>query len=205
MTDARSGAAAARLADGRVLVIGGSGNGPLPNALDSAELFDPAAGQWATAALMQARHVAPSAALLADGRVLVGSGGSISPDVWRPSAVELYDPVTNGWTIAGDLNTGIHAPAVTMSASQVLFVGLGGSSELFDVPSGRATAVPSPYGLTDGNVFGAAMAPLGDGRVLLAGGTLMRSGGHGLIVGVSIDSASIAATFVYDCRCASTR
>jgi Galactose oxidase, central domain/Kelch motif len=208
MTEARSGAAAARLADGRVLVIGGSGNGPLPNALNSAELFDPEAGQWAAAALMQARHGAPSAALLADGRVLVDSGISMTPDGygWRTSPAELYDPVTNGWTIAGDdLSTGIQAPALTMSASQVLFVGLGGSSELFDVPSGRATAVPSPYGLTDGNVFGAAVAPLGDGRVLLAGGTLMRSGGHGLIVGVSIDSESIAATFVYDCRCASPR
>jgi hypothetical protein len=202
MDVARSGATAARLADGRVLVVGGAGIGPEPNALASAELFDPATDQWAAAAPMQARRPDPSAALLPDGRVLVGSGITILADRWRPGAVELYDPATNSWNLVGDVNTGLHEPAVTMSANQVLFVGPGGAGELFDVRSGRTTPVPPPYGLTDGNIFGPAVATLGAGRILLAGGTLMRSGGHGLFVGAAINSETIAAAYVYDCGCA---
>jgi hypothetical protein len=205
MDAARSGATAARLADGRVLVVGGAGIGPEPNALASAELFDPATGQWAAAAPMQARRPDPSAALLPDGRVLVGSGITILADRWRPGAVELYDPATNAWTMVGDVSTGLHEPAMTMSANQVLFVGPGGAGELFDVRSGRTTPVPPPYGLTDGNVFGPAVGSLGAGRILLAGGTLMRSGGHGLFVGTAINSETIGAAYVYDCRCAPTR
>lgn len=203
MATARSDAAAVRLDDGRVLVVGGSGTGPVPNAVAAVEAFDPATGRWSAAASTHARLVSPSAVLMADGSVVVGSGMPIQSDTTQPAGVQRYDPGADRWTVVGRLNAGLHQPAVALSASQVLFVGIGGTSELFDTRSGRGAAVSPPYGLTDGNVFGPAMAPLGQGRILLAGGTLMRSGGHGLFVGTGVVSEAIAAAFVYDCGCSS--
>jgi len=43
-----------------------------------------------------------SAVLLNDGRVLV-AGGASGADVW--SSMEIYDPATQRWSLAGNLNS----------------------------------------------------------------------------------------------------
>lgn len=112
MQTVRFGHTATRLADGRVLVVGGynSGGG---TATASAELYTdgaaaapavatpatPAASAplWqATGALasVRAQH---SATRLADGRVLV-AGGHSDTDDGATAAAELYDPRTGRWT-----------------------------------------------------------------------------------------------------------
>ena len=103
---------ATRLADGRVLVVGGNEHagtdGRLATYLASAEIYDPATDLWRPAGIPRAAHAAHTATLLRDGRVLVaGSGppvgiGKAGPPV---AAAEVYDPVSDRWEWAG----GMHA------------------------------------------------------------------------------------------------
>ena len=81
---ARSESVASLLADGRVLVAGGvdPGKGYL-GALASAELYDPATGQWTETGSMSTWRIYSKAISLADGRVLV-LGGHISGHTDRP-------------------------------------------------------------------------------------------------------------------------
>jgi hypothetical protein len=87
--------AATRLADGRVLVVGGNPNSRF------AEVWDPAAGFWsATGAMANARSSGPGVALLADGRVLVEGSAvreewcDVYGDCWQGPLhpAEIYTP-----------------------------------------------------------------------------------------------------------------
>jgi hypothetical protein len=80
MTVPRSGAVAAPLPGGRVLVAGGGAYDP-----QSAEIFDPATGFSSTGSMSVGASVA---APLADGRVLVAIGQS----------AEIFDPVTGSFS-----------------------------------------------------------------------------------------------------------
>ena len=84
LTVPRDGGAALRLADGRVLAIGGTGS-----AATSADMYDPASDRWTLTAAPGQTHYSARAALLADGRICV-AGGTARP--------ELYDPLTDVWT-----------------------------------------------------------------------------------------------------------
>src|SRR6266699_5182587 len=70
MTQARTGAAAVRMPDGRVLITGGTG---VNGVLASAELFGPTGSFSQVASMIHSRseHVAVA---LEDGRVLVAGG-----------------------------------------------------------------------------------------------------------------------------------
>ena len=74
LATARRNAAAVTLADGRVLVVGGTDAGGA--ALDTAELFDPATRTFAlvTSSTMAAARTGHTATELGDGRVLVAGG-----------------------------------------------------------------------------------------------------------------------------------
>jgi N-acetylneuraminic acid mutarotase len=86
--------AATKLADGRVLVIGGT-DGALP------ELFDSSASSnmWTTtnSANAPAGIAGATATLLNDGRVLVVGGFSTDGSFDAVKTVYLYDPATNTW------------------------------------------------------------------------------------------------------------
>ena len=100
---ARSGYAAARLADGRVLILGGIG--ALDDPLASAEIWDPTTGTVRQTGSMAAPRVAPIATLLGDGRVLVAGGAERVGDPALGSA-ELYDPAVGGFSPAEGALTG---------------------------------------------------------------------------------------------------
>ncbi|WP_270888966.1 galactose oxidase-like domain-containing protein [Pedococcus sp. 5OH_020] len=88
------------LADGRILVVGGTAtSGGL--GITAVTAFNPATQVWQTLAPMHHPRWYPTATTLADGRVLVtsGSNGSLTDLVQTP---EVYDPQTNTWT---DLTT----------------------------------------------------------------------------------------------------
>ena len=92
LSQARTAASSTLLADGRVLVAGGlDATKAGREQLDSAEIFDPATGEWSPAASMNQVNSNHKAILLDDGRVFL-IGGSLT---------EIYDPESDTWTSAG--------------------------------------------------------------------------------------------------------
>jgi hypothetical protein len=76
-------------------------------ALATAEIFDPATGDWsATGPLNYARYGAASVTL-ADGRILIvgssGGDGSVTVDPAAFDSAEIYDPETGRFSLAGTL------------------------------------------------------------------------------------------------------
>src|SRR5262249_3699891 len=92
------------LPDGRVLVAGGEdlqptppGANPVDSALASAEIYDPATGQWTpTGSLGQVRQE-QTAMLLPNGKVLVAAGEAYFDGLF-PTSAELYDPASGKWS-----------------------------------------------------------------------------------------------------------
>ena len=106
MGDARWGHTATRLADGRVLVAGSYVNSGNP--LASAEIHDPASGEWGATGSMNTGRGGHTATLLPDGRVLVVGGGDEETALEggpRSPTAELYDPATQRWTPTGSMAT----------------------------------------------------------------------------------------------------
>ena len=152
-----------RLLDGRVLVIGGSGDEFDPA---TAELYDPLSGTWsATGNMLNIRAGLPPV-LLPDGRVLVGDvvdGTDGDPDVY---GAELYDPATGTWTATGPMvgDSPGEAPTV-LGDGRVLVV--GGDPQVYDPASGTWTAT----GEMNDQGYQTTAALLSDGKVLVAGGS----------------------------------
>jgi hypothetical protein len=90
------------LLNGEVLIAGGTtgSQGSYGDAARGAELYDPAAGTFRATGNMSTERIMHTAALLANGNVLVagGYGSSDGPIV----DVEVYDPGAGAFTIAGE-------------------------------------------------------------------------------------------------------
>jgi len=167
---ARERHAAARLADGRVLLCGGFAGA----VLSSAELYDPATGafDW-TGPLMAARQN-HTATLLPSGKVLVAGGeGGVGGGVILATA-ELYDPATGQFSPAGSMHTArtLHT-ATRLADGRVLVAGgLAGrtpvaTAELYDPATNQFTPTAGDVGAAR---WWHAAALLEDGKVLVAGG-----------------------------------
>jgi len=140
MSQGRGFAPATRLADGRVLIAGGSTHeGSLLGNVqtDSAEIYDPANGRWTLTGAMITRRTAALAVTLDDGRVLVaggnqydlkGSGINLSVvDREALSTSEIWDASTNVWTSGGPMSEGRTAfMLVKLSSGAVLTAGGNG-------------------------------------------------------------------------------
>ena len=105
------GHSATRLADGRVVVVGGN--------TTQTEIYDPASAAWTTQGATGATHTGHGAALLADGRVLVVGGTQFAlPDA------ELFDPAAGTWTAAAPtLVLRSHPTATLMPDGSVMTCG----------------------------------------------------------------------------------
>lgn len=164
---------ATRLADGRVLAVGGATFGA--GAIAAAELFDPGSGTWSAAAGMnvaRSRHVA---VLLPSGKVLVAGGRSATGT--SIASAELYDPLSRSWTLTGSMSVARdNFTATLLGDGRVLVAGgVGGdgsgvvvekSAEIYDPLAGRWT----PAGKMAFRRFNHAAVRLSDGRVLVTGG-----------------------------------
>lgn len=127
----RSGALAATLNDGRVLVAGGccQPNAPGTFTYASSELYDPATGVWSsTDSLNQTRYL-PSWTVLADGRVFVSGGRDASAILETSShldSAEIYSPASGGWTSVAPIpDTQIAHGVVQLTSGTVLVAGGG--------------------------------------------------------------------------------
>ena len=167
MNIARYGHTATLLGNGKILVAGG-GNGS-PDAIDSAELYDPPSRSWTLTARLNVARFAHTATLLADGRVLVTGGFSHGGFT---NTAEVYDPATGAWTRTGDMSTLRAGHSATLLQDGRVLVaggqGLGAlkTAEVFD----PATGTWSRTGDLNFARTGHAATRLLDGRVLVIGG-----------------------------------
>ncbi|HYM66803.1 MAG TPA: kelch repeat-containing protein [Patescibacteria group bacterium] len=178
MASPRARHTATRLQDGRVLVVGGLGPGR-----GTAELYDPSTNTWSGAGKLAQGRANHAAVLMPDGNVLVVGGRLPGQPL---ASAEVYDPRLNTWTAVGALPTPRDRPqAVLLDTGKVLVTGgvavdTGGSldaSVLFGSPLATTEIYdPGTQTWSDGPSMsigrvGHVMVTLGDGRVLVAGGT----------------------------------
>lgn len=146
---------ATALADGRVLVAGGTDEA---YHYAAAELYDAATGSFTVTGSMTQGRDLHTATLLPDGRVLVAGGGEGWCFTQPLASAEVYDPATGTFGAAGNMiaNRASHT-ATLLNTGQVLITGGYGASfpiaqssaELFTpdasaVPGRVSTAIRSP-------------------------------------------------------------
>jgi N-acetylneuraminic acid mutarotase len=167
---------AVTLADGSVLVAGGSRNG---QPLDTAERYYPKAGTWVAAGRLNLPRTRGALTLLPDGRVLATGGGIEGTPGWATTAsAEVFDPKRGVWSIVAPMSVarGQHS-AVLLPDGEVLV--FGGATTYFG-ETGDVTARAEIFNPASNSWRPAApmskpryahsAALLTDGRVLVAGG-----------------------------------
>lgn len=170
---ARSFHTATLLQSGKVLVVGGEGSGSPPSKLDTAELFDPAAGTWSVTGSLNAAKSHHSATLLPTGKVLVvGQAAS------RSAMAELYDPATGTWTVIDPPpDDWANQTATLLNTGNVLLAAGWTGSGLFASYFHAVLYNPATNswrntgGLNVGRAGGHQATLLKDGRVLVTGGS----------------------------------
>lgn len=155
---------AVTLADGRILITGGS-DGKTSGLVD-AEIFDPVCEAWTRVASMRVPRVGHTLTLLPNGSVLAIGGFDNGA---RHDTVECFDPSTGRWSPAGRLRVGRcdHA-AAAVPDGRVLVAGEDGHGEdsfceIFDPATGTSTAIDDPF------LHGPAIAVVGS-TVVVTGG-----------------------------------
>jgi hypothetical protein len=118
LAQARSYHTVTRLADGRLLIVGGEQyEGDEITPLASTEIFDPEAGALSMGPALSEARSAATATLLEDSRVLVAGGGASSAAAAGIPlrSAELFDPTPNTWaSTPGELVTSRWRHAATM-------------------------------------------------------------------------------------------
>ncbi|HUP68811.1 MAG TPA: kelch repeat-containing protein [Acidimicrobiales bacterium] len=191
LREARNLHTASRLADGRVLVVGGIGTPliDLAHPLSSAEIYDPESQRWSSGGTLSIARTSHTATTLANSDVLVvggvggGKGGLVS--------AELYDADTGTWRATG-------VPAVPRSGhtaalledGRVLIAGAGylypgenaaeptTTAEVYDPVTSRwsyTSGMAEKRGMFTANLLGGpscqtASRPSYCGKVLAVGG-----------------------------------
>jgi hypothetical protein len=179
----RADHSATLLADGRVLVAGGYD--ARLNALATAEIYDPATNRFTPTGAMVLPRGAHTATRLADDRVLlVGGGAGRYPNQTMQGVAELFDPARGTFTAAARMLVPRHKHAAArLPDGSVLIVGGSDNrdwrgqirdAERYEPSSGRF--VPAGRMALERFKLVAAVAPLADGRVLVAGGYAEQGG-----------------------------
>jgi len=170
MLQSRSGHTATLLPDGKVLIAGGmSRNGQFYR---SAELFDPATGQFRPTGEMNLARVGQVAILLRSGKVLI-AGGWVDHEC--SDSAELYDPSTGKFKLIARMTSRRGRPTATLLNNGDVLIA-GGADR--DTPGGIASAEVFHATTLNFEAVGPLHYPriahtatlLNDGRVLIAGG-----------------------------------
>jgi streptogramin lyase len=167
LAGARAQHIAALLSTGKVLVAGGDGvvnNTTTP--LASAELFDPITGSWSPTSSMSTSRLLFAAATLANGKILVAGGKTISAIL---NAAELYDPGSGMWSATGSMAVARGEHTATLLNDGTVLAAGGSSdprSEVYDPTTGKWRVTGS---MTSARSEHTATL-LGSGSVVVAGG-----------------------------------
>jgi hypothetical protein len=190
MTTGRCYQTATLLANGQVLVAGGSNTAKRnPNgyfvfvSIASAELYNPATGTWqATGSLNTSREYAV-AELLQNGKVLVAGGYNVTLTATTTLAsAELFDPSQGQWSFTGSMSGPATSPGSLLANGDALV-----SSRAFYNP---ATGTWTNTGtFPTGVALGTTATLLATGKVLLTGFTQTCRGCRG---------APTTAVYLYD-------
>jgi hypothetical protein len=168
------------LPNGKVLIAGGVKWAFPTTFYASAEIYDPATGQFTLTGAMSSAHVDHTATLLSNGKVLVASGeGSTNPDASNQQitlGAELYDPSAGTFTPTGSMTIGrFNQAATTLSDGRLLITGgysvvntrtATATAEIYDPTTGAFT----PTGSMTVARAEHASTSLPNGGVLVAGG-----------------------------------
>jgi len=171
MSTGRAEHTATLLPNGKVLIAGGDScsfiNYYQSCPLDSAEVYDPVAGTFATTGKMSVTRFFHTATLLGNGKVLVTGG--------HDASAELYDPASGTFAATGSMSVGRNSHTATLLVSgKVLIAGgqtvNGGAlatAELYDPTAGTFT----PTGSMAAGRTSHTATLLASGMVLIAGGS----------------------------------
>jgi uncharacterized protein (TIGR03437 family) len=160
MSAPRASACSVRLADGRVLIVGGSGE---TGALQSVELYGP--DGFSTAAPLLEARANPACAVLNDGRVLV-TGGSRDDQSLR--SAEVYDPAIGFWSSAGNMSVARSGHTATLTPWGAVI--LTGGENTGIVEAFQTNGTFTSIGLLASPRTAYALTVLPDRRILIAGG-----------------------------------
>jgi hypothetical protein len=178
MSESRLFHTATLLADGKVLIAGGSDGGT--GARASADVYDPATGTFTRTGDMTRGRSQHSATLLPNGKVLI-AGGIVGTEMIRTA--ELYDPATGKFTQTGDMRRAqsYHTATLLTTGKVLISGGMSGWSgccpiadnpELYDPATGAFTTTGTYAGidlsLETTGLLGTNATLLRDGRVLLS-------------------------------------
>lgn len=163
------GAAAASLADGRIVVAGGHySDGTL---VSQVGIYDPASQSWQDGGQLGVARTGHTVTALDDGRVLIAGGRTVNGPSFD---VEIYNPNTRQSVHAGDLWVPrVNHAAVELGSGLVLVAGGSNGSgvldylELFDSTSGLTQSLPIRLAVAREKLTATRLL---DGHVLLAGG-----------------------------------
>lgn len=170
MAQAREGFMAVRLQDGRVLATYGDAS-CASAAFQTVELYDPETGMWSQGAPLLYPHRGSYAlTLLPNGKVLASGTGTNSN---YDKKTEIYDPILDQWTFAGDLSQSRGSLVATLLGNGKVLVTGGmnqtqafATCELFD-PASLAWSLTTPMSVGRG-AHSATLLP--NGKVLVSGG-----------------------------------
>ncbi len=191
MTSPRADAASIRLADGRVLICGGTATAKVGGVLSSAELYDPVSHQFTPTGPMTVPRQGHTITMLRDGRVLLTGGARNIGFRSELASAEIYNPSTGTFTATGSMSVPREGHTATLLRDgRVLVVGGSDngthtldSAEIYDPATGTFRRVGH---LNQPRIAHTATALL-SGKVLIAGGGRGgRPGGY-----ISYDTAEL--------------
>jgi hypothetical protein len=196
----RTAHVATLLPDGRVLIAGGIriAGGVFNARLSSAEIFDPATGNFTPAASMGTDRQNAAAVLLANGKVLVTGGFGKTAFGYSNylQSAEIFDPATGAFSATGAMVTGRGVHQLTrLNSGRVLVTGgttgfaTTNTAELFDPATGAFAATGA---MQQPRMFHTATL-LPSGSVILTGG----SNSNGFLASTETFSPSTGTFFNY--------
>jgi len=160
------------LSNGKALFAGGAEAFAEKAALATAEIYDPATGQFTfTMNSLSVARQSFGISLLNDGRVLITGGNTTGNNLGGTgtTAVDIYDPATNSFQPAAAMSFGrsLHAQLTLRSGKVLVIGGAQVNAEIYDpeLNSWTTAAESLPTTLKDMKAF-----ELFDGRVFIPGG-----------------------------------